>query len=96
MRRLKNLYRLYSNDRDDVLIETIDDVKKEIAETDKKLARLEDAEKNTEAEMIRKKELKGISQAWEYMTDLEKQNVVRSYIDKIVVTYNKTDIYYKI
>lgn len=95
-RRLKNLYKLYSNDSDDALIESISEVKREIEDIEQKLNSLCNAEKSIEAKETRKKELKGISQAWEYMTDLEKQNVVRSYIDKIVVTYNKTDIYYKI
>lgn len=95
-RRLKNLYKLYSNDSDDALIESISEVKREIEDIEQKLNSLCNAEKSIEAKETRKKELEGISQAWEYMTDLEKQNVVRSYIDKIVVTYNKTDIYYKI
>ena len=31
---------------------------------------------------------------WQYMTKKEKQHVFRSYIDKIVVSYDKVDIYY--
>ena len=40
--------------------------------------------------------LKSVSDTWDLMTLKEKQNVIRSLIDKIVITYDKTDIYYKL
>ena len=95
-RRLKNLYRLYSQDGDDTLSEMIGEVKREISELDRKIADRDFAEKSYAEREEKRKELSGISEAWEYMTYTEKQNVLRSYIEKIVITYNRTDIYYRL
>lgn len=95
-RRLKNLYRLYSQDGDDTLSEMIGEVKREISELDRKIADRDFAEKSYAEREEKRRELSGISEAWEYMTYTEKQNVLRSYIEKIVITYNRTDIYYRL
>lgn len=95
-RKLKNLYNLYGDTEDETLIVTISETKDELSKTEE---RIRDAEKRS----LKKKEhteainkLNTVRDAWEYMTLKEKQNVLRGIIDRIVITYDKTDIYYKL
>ena len=95
-KKLKNLYNLYGENADDALIETISSVKKEL---DRARVKFDNEKKQRDKSRKDKdaiKELNSAESAWEYMTQEEKQNVLRSFIEKIVVTYGKTDIYYKI
>lgn len=95
-RKLKNLYNLYSDTADETLIITINELKEELRLIQEKINDAErDASKNKErAEAINK--LNTVADAWEYMTLKQKQNVLRGVIDKIVITYDKTDVYYKL
>ena len=95
-RKLKNLYNLYSDTADETLIVTINELKEELRLIQEKINDAErDASKNKErAEAINK--LNTVADAWEYMTLKQKQNVLRGVIDKIVITYDKTDVYYKL
>ncbi len=95
-KRLKNLYNLYSDSGDDALTETISEIKKELDRAHKRKGELEreKAEKTSLFEL--RSSLKNVADTWDYMTLKEKQNVLRSLIEKIVITYDKTDIYYKL
>ena len=61
----------------------------------KRISAIEEEAKDGEAARERLKKLDTAEEAWEYMTQEEKQNVLRSCIERIVVTYDRTDIYYK-
>ncbi len=95
-KRLKNLYNLYSDSGDDALREAIDEIKKELDDAKRRRVELETERAEFSGLMELREGLKGVSQAWEFMTLKEKQNVIRSLIDKIVITYDKTDIFYKL
>lgn len=95
-RKLKNLYNLYGDTADSTLITTINETKTEIDEAE---IRLDDIikgilEKNERKDAINR--LNTVRDAWNYMTLKEKQNVLHGIIDRIVITYDKTDIYYKL
>lgn len=94
-RRLKRLYNLYAQSEDDVLLETIDEYKKQLSDIHKQIMREE--EKSILANKINstKQILKTLKETWDYMTDKEKKNVIRSCIDKIVITDNNIDVFYK-
>lgn len=95
-KKLKNLYSIYGDSGDSALLETINEVKKELEEADARLLDFEREKESAEKTLRARASLRGIQDAWEYMTLKEKQNILRSCIEKIVVTYDKTDIYYKI
>lgn len=95
-KKLKNLYSLYGDTADEGLIETIEDVKREIFATEERLSEAEAVKRKLEKSIEARKSLDSIREAWEYMTLKEKQTVLRSLIDRIVITYGKTDIYYKL
>ena len=95
-KRLKNLYNLYSDSEDDALTEAIGEIKKELDRAKKRKAELDREKHELSSIMEIRSGLKNVSDTWDYMTLKEKQNVLRSLIEKIVVTYDKTDIYYKL
>lgn len=95
-KKLKNLYHLYGDSGDETLTETIEEAK---AERDRLQQRLQEEEKERR-HLARHREaqkaLDSAEAAWEFMTLREKQNVLRSCIERIVVTYDKTDVFYKL
>ncbi len=95
-KRLKNLYNLYSDSGDDTLKEAIDEVRKELDGAKKRKVELEREKAELSDLLEMRSGLKSVRDAWDLMTLKEKQNVLRSLIEKIIVTYNKTDIYYKL
>lgn len=95
-RKLKALYNLYAQRGDELLAETIDENREALELLRKQL----DEERKAAGDKIKRKKLRkelvGIEDAWEYMTQKEKQSVIRSFVDKIVVTYDKIDVYYHV
>ncbi len=95
-KKLKRLYALYSEDDDEALIGTIKEAKEEL---DKIKSALEDEEKRRKEKVStekKKKKLKTLKDTWEYMTDVEKRNVIRSLVDKVTVTGDNVKIDYLI
>ena len=96
VRKIKNLYNLYAQNEDDLLLQTIEENQSELAKISSRLDI--ERERGAEFEKLRSeyKRLLTLRDAWEFMTVQEKQNILRSFIDKIVVTYDKIDMFYKI
>ena len=93
-KRLSRLYSLYSSSDDDVLIESINELKANIEAAEKQIEEEKrKAEKSAEAEKNYKK-LGQIRTAWEKMNFSEKRLTLRELLDKIVITYDKVEIYY--
>ncbi len=95
-RRLKNLYSLYGDNADCELEETILQTRGELDSAKKQLNELKNKEEVREKFNDRISDLDSVEETWEYMTITEKQNILRSFIEKIVVTYNNIEIYYKL
>lgn len=85
-RKLKRLYALYASEDDDILLDSINGLKKEIAIIDQKIS----LENERSAITIHAKEtraqLDSLEECWDYMSVAEKQNILRSVINKVVVT----------
>ncbi len=95
-KKLKNLYMIYSESADSELISAVNELKRELDAARTRLETAKEERKNAEADLEAVARLIDAEQAWEYMTPQERQAVVRSCIDKIIITYGKTEIYYKI
>lgn len=95
-KKLKNLYNLYGDSGDDALKETINQVKSELENAKERLKNFKAERENENSQNQKREQLKNVSEAWEYMTFDEKRSVLKSLIEKIVITYDNTDIYYKI
>jgi site-specific DNA recombinase len=93
-RRLKTLYNLYAESEDATLLETIKENRSELAELKRRLENESERENEADRNKETAEEITGIREAWEYMTVDEKQVLLRRFIDKIIITGDKTDIYY--
>ncbi len=93
-KRLLRLYDLYSSAQDDLLLSEINRKKEELEK-----AQLEydnEKEKRKKASRIQKRfeKLGALESAWDKMTPGERHSVISELIDKIVITYDRVDIYY--
>ncbi|MBQ4065302.1 MAG: recombinase family protein [Clostridia bacterium] len=95
-RKLKNLYHLYGDSGDEALVATIDEVRGELASAKERLSRFLEEEGRGRRGEAMKREIRSAEAAWPHMTVAEKRNVLRSCIEKIVVTYDRIDLYYKV
>ena len=94
--KLKKLYKLYGAGGDDILLETIDELKNELSKITGQLnEENEKRAKNIEYKELEKK-LDTIEEAWEYMTKPERKTIVRAIINKIIITDDNIEIYYKL
>jgi site-specific DNA recombinase len=94
-RRIKRLYVLYSDSSDDMLLETIGELKSTLADIQKQIVR--EQERNTLTTKIEnvKKTLETLKETWEYMTMQKQKNIIRACVDKIIITDNKVEVFYK-
>lgn len=96
VRKLKNLYHLYADTSDQTLTETIEEARAEKERLQQRLNEEEQERRQLQRHREAQKALDSAEAAWEFMTLKEKQAVVRSCIERIVVTYDRTDIFYKL
>lgn len=93
-KKIKNLYNLYAQSEDELLLQTIEENQTELARLSSRLT----AERERGAEYERSRteyqRLLTLEDAWDFMTVQEKQNILRSFIEKIIITYDKVDVYY--
>ena len=94
-RKLKKLYGLYSEAEDDMLLETISELKTELEKAEKLAAAERSSGESIKTRRRAYEKLDSVADVWDYMTMTEKQNLVREYIEKIVVTHGEADIYYR-
>lgn len=95
-RRLRNLYNLYSSSEDEALRSVIADAKSELAEIDAETENREKQRRRREQSEADANRLCEIEQLWEHMMLAEKQSILRDYIEKIVITHQNIDIFYRI
>ena len=94
-KKLKKLYNLYSEDDSDILLSTIADVKKELQSAKKQLEE-EKISKTAEKRLTAaRKKLDTLEETWELMTLREQKNIIRSLIEKIVISPQNVSIHYR-
>lgn len=84
-RKLRRLYDLYATAQDDMLLNAIEDARKQIQTIEQKIemeARRDSVHKH--AESVREK-LTDVESCWPHMSDMEKQILLRDVINKVVV-----------
>lgn len=85
-KKIKRLYNLYSESADNLLLETINDNKASLEKVNKKLQNeLKQQHVMTERRAI-KDAIDNIDVQWDYMTQQEKQVLVRAIVNKVIVT----------
>ena len=97
-KKLKRLYSVFSDgdDDDDVLLETISEIKKQITEVDHKIQ----LEKNTSLANNKKEEkvqiVYKVKNLWNTFTPLQKKTIIRKLISKIELRDECVDIHFSI
>ena len=91
-KKIKRLYNLYAESDDDILLDTIQENKKQLDFINNKIQREIESNVTTTNKDKVKKSLDTLQENWEYMTDKEKQTIVRSIINKVIITGNEIRI----
>lgn len=94
-KKLKRLYNLYASSEDDVLLDTIAEVKEDLDSITRKLSVEAERSKIVESMKDMQAQLDTLEDCWDYMTVSEKQNVLRSSIEKIIVTDDHVHVDFK-
>ncbi|WRS27324.1 recombinase family protein [Oscillospiraceae bacterium MB08-C2-2] len=94
--KIKRLYTLYANDGNELLLETIEEHKKELEGLHKQMIR--EQERGTATNRAREtlSKIESLSEVWDYMTIKEKQEVVRWCIEKVVIKDNHVGVHFKL
>lgn len=93
-KKIKNLYNLYAeSDGDELLLETINENKKKLLSLNKKIVDEENKKikDNNAARVI--KSLDTLQDKWPYMTMEEQQVIVRTLVEKIIITDDNITIH---
>ncbi len=94
-KKLRNLYHLYGDSGDDALTETIAQTREALAEVRQRLSERESGRRDGEREKKMWEQVNSAGEVWDEMTLSEKRSVLRSCLEKIVVTYDRVDLYYR-
>lgn len=94
-KKLKRLYNLYADHGDEILLDTIDDIKKEMKDINERISAEEERGFWTRNIARAKEDLRNISDTWEYMTISEQRAIIHSVVDAIVITHDHVDVKYK-
>jgi len=92
--KLRRLYDLYGDSGDEMLRDAIAAQKKSLTALAARIRDEQDIEKKTEEIKKTKQEISEIQESWQYLSMREKKKVVRSLVDKIVITDDVVDVYY--
>ncbi len=94
-KKIKRLYNLYAESDDDILLDTINEQKKKLADTEKKIEveklKVEDSSKKMETAKL----VTNLSETWDYMNIEEQQKTLRMIINKITITDNNINVDFK-
>ena len=95
-KKIKRLYNLYSESADELLFETINENKEKLSKINKKL---DNELKQKNIIMMRqtvKDSVDNLGLQWDYMTQKEKQTIVRTLVNKVIITGRKVKVELKI
>ena len=95
-KKLARLYSLYSEQDDDVLLESIERQRKSIADIQARLEREQAMEESAGQRMRAQEEIRQLAQAWPHMTVDEQRSVLREAIERVEIDGSRIDISYRI
>ena len=94
--KIKRLYNLYASNGDELLLETIKENQKEMADVSKMLNSEKASAAAVEDIIERETAVKNLRNCWDNLTLQEKQRVLRICINRVIIPDNKVDIEYLI
>lgn len=92
--KIKRLYNLYATSEDELLLQTIEENQNDLKKLRKQMEK--EQSRNTISNKVQGTlaRIENIKDAWEFMTIKEKQEVVRSCVEKVIITDNEVEIRY--
>lgn len=91
-KKIKKLYNLYAESEDDILLDTINENKRKLSLV-KQTIESEIVQRNlTSSKEQLKDSIETLEDKWDYMTQQEKQNIVRFLVEKVIITDNNVEI----
>ncbi|MBQ7097256.1 MAG: recombinase family protein [Clostridia bacterium] len=94
--KLKKLYLLFAENDNEALLEAIDETKSELDVIEKEIKAEKEQNTLSGIKTEVKKQLSTLSESWDYMTNHEKRNIIRSCVSEIVVDCDDVKLYYKL
>lgn len=95
-KKLRRLYDLYASGADEVLVEMISELKKQIKTIEQQMQAVTAQNLSVERAQSTREELCRLSGIWDRMESSQKIAALRSVVDRIVVTNDCIDITYKV
>lgn len=92
--KIKRLYNLYAESDDDLLFDAIEENKKELSYLQDELNRENETQSKAKRLSSIKSQVSDIASAWEYLSDMEKQMLIRDCVSKIIITNGRIEIFY--
>ena len=94
-KKIKRLYNLFADSDDELLLETINELKKQLVNIKRQVEREHESNALSDSVVSIKKTLLTLEETWEYMSIQERKKIVRSCVDRVVVTGSTIEVFYK-
>ena len=95
-RKLKRLYGIYASKGDELLLETIDELKQSISELEEKLEHARDIAAIEESKRATIKKIRDVEGAWSFMDTKERRAILCEVIDDITLTHGQINVRLKV
>lgn len=92
--KVKRLYNLYAIDGNDMLLDTIEENKRQLALLREQLIMEEETQTRAKHIDLVRERVVSIRSAWDMLSTQERQTVLRDCIDRIIIYKNKVEIFY--
>ena len=93
---LKRLYELYSKSEDDILLKTIEETKESLKQIEFKIETAKAEENKKSGNKSTLKNIENLKSIWDYIRDKEKQLLIRSVINRVIVHKDKIEVIYNL
>lgn len=91
-KKIKRLYNLFAESEDEILLETINENKTQLSKINKRLEKEIEQRNIVSMRKNVKETIDSLDTQWDYMTQNEKQALVRSLVDKVIITDETVEI----
>lgn len=94
--KIKRLYGLYADSPDEILLESINELKQSRRQMEAKLLKLQNENSRSVAQKEIQKTIENLEQIWDCLSVDEQRNILHILIESIEITDDKIDIHYRI
>lgn len=94
--KIKRLYTLYADSPDEILLESINELKQSRRQMEAKLLKLQNADSKAAIHREIQKTIENLEGIWNFLSIDEQRNILHILIESIEITDDKIDIHYRI